>query len=243
MPSCKNENQVKEKNHNAIRPSALLHDCQQLVIVTSPNDTSIHANLYKFEKNGNDWKPIGKQHPVNLGRTGLAWGKGLHQQEEGLFKKEGDGKSPSGIFSFGSAFGYADQKTGNALFKLPYIPIDQTTQCIEDSQSKYYNQIINNSKVKQDWEQADFMKRKDDLYKWGVFVKHNTPAKPEKGSCIFFHLWRSAKKPTAGCTAMTEENILHLLKWLNPNKQPKLIQLTIDQYPQFKKQFGLPSLN
>ena len=228
----------KEKNHK----NDVFQDAQQLVLVISPNDSSIHAKLWRFENIDSNWKAVKESIDVNLGRTGLAWGSGLHADVDTIHKKEGDGKSPMGIFSFGTAFGYADASAGNALFKLPYTPIDKHTQCIEDANSQYYNQIINNQTIQQDWSAADFMRREDNLYKWGVFIHHNTPAKPSAGSCIFFHLWRGADKPTAGCTAMTEENILVLMKWLDPEKHPLLVQLTANQYQIFKKNYPLPEL-
>ena len=87
------------------------------------------------------------------------------------------------------------------------------------------------------------MLRDDDLYKWGVFVEHNTkPTKPEYGSCIFFHLWRGPGKHTAGCTAMTENNMLDLIKWLDASKEPRLVQLVNEDYPEFAKNLALPEV-
>ena len=80
--------------------NGIFKDCQQLVVVVSPNNTSIKAQLWRFEKVGNAWKQFGEPHPANLGRKGLAWGKGLHSTKPGLQKKEGDQKSPAGIFRF-----------------------------------------------------------------------------------------------------------------------------------------------
>ncbi len=217
-------------------------NCQQIVIVISPDDTTIVAELHRFDRKENQWIRNAAPHPVSLGRTGLAQGKGVHLPDllDGIEKKEGDGKSPSGIFHFGKAFGYAPPSAAKGI-KMPYVTIDENTQCIEDSKSRYYNQILDNTSVEKDWESADFMRRKDDLYKWGIFVQHNTPAKAESGSCIFLHLWRGHGKPTAGCTAMTEENMLGLLQWLDPSKNPLLLQVTAKDYPVFLKKYDLPS--
>ncbi len=214
----------------------------QLVVVLSEHPDSVNAVLSKYEFSNKKWIQVGATHDVTLGRTGLAKGRGTHDLLTGIDKKEGDGKSPAGMFEFGTAFGYASKETAPKL-KIPYVPITEVTQCIEDSKSKYYNQIVDNSKVIKDWETADFMKRKDDLYKWGVFVKHNTPAKAEAGSCIFFHLWRGPGKHTAGCTAMTEENILDLIKWLDASKEPRLVQLVKSDLPKFVENFNLPNEN
>lgn len=224
---------------NIVNP---LLDSRQLVVVTSPNDATITGTLRTFEWRNGHWEPVAPPHPVTLGRSGLAWGHGLLDERLAgdNHKHEGDGKSPAGIYRFGTAFGYADPDSVH--FQMPYVHVTQVTQCIEDSQSKYYNQIVDNTRVAVDWKDGDYMCRKDELYKWGIFVEHNTPASEGMGSCIFFHLWRAPDKPTAGCTGMTEENILQLLNWMNPAANPLLVQLTEQDYLRLADVYGLPVL-
>lgn len=238
-------NEPTNKSTTKDRPiSSLFDSCEQLVIVQTKNDTTHIGTLRKYIRKNGKWMVYEQAHPVTLGRTGLAWGDGIHDQSlvTGYTKKEGDGKSPAGVFRFGAAFGYATPNKLTNPIPSGYLPITEVTQCIEDSNSKYYNQIIDNTKVKKDWEAADFMRRKDDLYKWGIFVEHNLPAKASAGSCIFFHLWRANDKPTAGCTAMTEDHILSLIKWIDPQKNPLLVQLVEKDYPRFQEYYALPEL-
>lgn len=214
--------------------------CQQLVVVVSPKKNSVNARLYKFEKIGKKWQQVGEPHAVNLGARGLAWGRGLHRAHPGLQKKEGDKRSPAGIFRFGAAFGYA---TADATtFKLPYMAITGSQICVEDSDSRHYNQLVDTTQVQKDWESRESMLRKDEQYKWGIFVKHNLPAKSKGGSCIFFHLWRAPGSGTLGCTAMAEENLLSLMQWLDPQKEPLLMQMTEADYRDYRKKFSLPVL-
>lgn len=219
-----------------------LDSCQQLVLVLSPNDTNVVAKLSRYEKRAGQWELLEAAHDVSLGRTGLAWGTGKHPlaATQGNRKKEGDGKSPAGIFSFGVAFGYAAEMPA---LKMPYVPITERIQCIEDSESKYYNRIVDNTQVTKDWQTADFMQRKDDLYEFGIFVNHNAAAQPAGGSCIFLHLWRGFGKPTAGCTAMERGNMLRLLQWLDPAQNPRLVQLVARDYPKFAAQYDLPRID
>ena len=222
----------------------LSEEAKQLIVVTSPNDSSIQATLYRFEWKNEAWQQIDNQHPVTLGRTGLAPGKGMLSPNElsGKPKQEGDGKSPAGIFSIGTAFGYQALKAKNEI-NLPYTQVTEVIQCIEDGQSASYNKIINNTQVQEDWETSDFMLRDDDLYKWGFFVNHNTnPVQETSGSCIFFHLWRGPDKHTAGCTAMSENNMYTLLQWLEPDKNPRLVQLIETDYQRLQEAYGLPKL-
>jgi len=214
--------------------------CQQLVVVISPDYESTAATLYRFAKTENAWQAAGHPHPVMHGRNGLAWGRGLHKKKSGLQKKEGDGKSPAGIFTFGPAFGYAP--ADSASFKLPYVQATDVLECVDDSTSAFYNQFTGSLSVKKDWHSSEFMHRPDDLYKWGIFVSHNVPAKAGNGSCIFFHIWNGPGATTSGCTSMPEEDLLVLMHWLNPVQRPLLVQMTTGEYRRFQKKYELPSI-
>lgn len=218
----------------------IFSDCRQLVVVVSPKENSVKARLWKFEKTGKKWKQIGAPHPVNLGRKGLAWGRGVNSPKPGVQKKEGDQKSPAGIFRFGSAFGYAP--VGELPMHLPYRCITESDICVEDSGSRYYNQIVDAAKTGKDWDARESMLRRDEQYKWGIFVVHNMPPVAEGGSCIFFHLWRKPGSGTLGCTAMAEDDLLALLRWLNPAQKPLLMQMTEPHYRDYQKSFRLPIL-
>lgn len=230
---------------NIIPPDSIAAEHRQLVVVTAPNDSSITGTMYRFDRNADGSWQKRSEHPVTLGRTGLIWGDGLYPKlsENTPKKHEGDGKSPAGIFTFGTAFGYAPP--GTLSLKLPYVHVTDITQCIEKSESAYYNQVLQRDTVAHiDWDPdgGDWMRRKDDLYKWGVFVNHNTPATAGNGSCIFFHIWRGPDRHTAGCTAMTEQHIISLITWLDPSLNPLLVQLTADEYAKWQPACGLPAL-
>ncbi|MBL7807242.1 MAG: hypothetical protein JNN28_05495 [Saprospiraceae bacterium] len=222
-------------------PSAdVFSECKQLVVVTSPSANGKNAKLWKFERSGGKWKAVGPAHPVNLGKKGLAWGRGIHSEKPGVQKQEGDLKSPAGIFRFGDAFGYAAAPL--VPLKLDYRPITESDICVEDSKSQYYNQIVDGAKLNADWTARESMLRSDYQYKWGIVVKQNSPPEPESGSCIFFHLWRKKGSGTLGCTAMAEDNMLALMKWLDPGKKPLLMQMTNKDYEGYRRKVGLPSL-
>ncbi len=220
-----------------------VHATQQLVVVRSPDDNSTQARLQRFEKKGKKWLPVGNAVDVTLGRTGLAWSKQASAKTTAALKKEGDGKSPAGIFTFGNIFGYAP--ASEVSFKMPYVHAHEALECVDDSNSDYYNQLVDNRLVKKDWTSSEFMRRNDHQYKWGIVVNHNvaghnTPAEAQGGSCIFLHIWKEPGAPTSGCTAMTEDNLLELLHWLDEKKEPLLLQVVERDYPVYKKEFGLP---
>jgi len=220
-----------------------LTESRQCVVATSPDWNSPTGEMRAFERpRGGDWKPVGGTVPVVLGKRGLAWGIGLvPAPKTGPQKVEGDNKATAGIFALGPAFGYASADRASWI-KLRYVPLTKETEGVDDPHSRYYNQLVDRSKVALvDWKTSEKMLRADVLYKWGLFVAHNPDAKPRAGSCIFFHIWRNASSATAGCTAMPEKNLVELLRWLDPAARPVLIQMPRNEYNSLRGKFGLPS--
>ncbi len=210
----------------------------QLVIVTTPGWNSINGQLTCYQKKGNRWEPILRDITIVTGRNGLAWGPGLHDKSlnKGKLKKEGDGKAPAGIFNLTGLFGYQDIKS-----KMNSLKVDRKTFCVDDIKSSYYNQIVNSDTVEKDWNSAETMRMKSDVYKYGIFVDYNVkPAAPGKGSCIFMHIWSKSTAPTAGCTAMTENDMLKLIRFLDKSKNPVLVQVPESEYPKLKRLYKLP---
>jgi L,D-peptidoglycan transpeptidase YkuD (ErfK/YbiS/YcfS/YnhG family) len=66
------------------------------------------------------------------------------------------------------------------------------------------------------------------------------PAIPNMGSCIFMHIWSGSNKPTAGCTAMKESDILKLIDFLDKKKNPILVQVPQSEYSKLKGMYKLP---
>ena len=62
------------------------------------------------------------------------------------------------------------------------------------------------------------------------------------GSCIFMHIWENDHSGTAGCTAMTEANLLKILNWIRAEKHPLLVQFPKNEYDKIKDRFELPKL-
>lgn len=204
-------------------------DTSQVLLVSSKGFTSNQASLQAYERSGNGWKKVLKKPiTVNLGRNGLAWGKGLiefEQAQDEPVKVEGDGKSPAGLFRLDMLFGYEENS-----FDLPYLQVDKNTLCIDDSNSLYYNQIIQ-EKDQTRFKSFEFMKREDILYKLGVIVGHNEENLKKRGSCIFIHIQKGENSPTAGCTSLQEEQLFKIMQWLKKESSPLLLQLP-DSYLQ-----------
>ncbi len=204
-----------------------LSDTRQYIVVHSASWSSSDALLERYELSGGSWHRVGKVLKVKIGRNGMGWGIGLHGSDvhgSDPRKKEGDGKSPAGIFEIPFAFGQNKIRT-----KIPFKVMNEHHICVDDSRSKHYNRIVDSRRVEKDYGSFEKMRLRSGLYRYGLFVSHNSPRIPKEGSCIFMHIRRSDGKGTAGCTAMTRKELIKIIKWLDPAKKPLLVQATDDR--------------
>jgi len=224
-----------------------LRDCRQCLVVLADDWRSLNGTMQCFERKDSDspWQPHNSEIPVSLGAGGLAWGRGLISPKPSTdpIKREGDQRAPAGIFFLGEAFGFASAEEARWI-KLPYRPLSPDVIGVDDPRSRYYNQLVVKSQIaKPDWQTSEQMYRGDVRYKWGVVVAHNMPAARGAGSCIFLHIWKDAGYPTVGCTAMSEDNIVKILQWLDPALHPLFVQMPRKKYSRFQPRWNFPPAN
>ena len=125
-------------------------------------------------------------------------------------KKEGEFKTPKGIFSLGNLY-YRNDREKKPNTKIKCIKIRRDTVCCNDVRyKKKYNKILKNDyKIKH-----ETLFRKDHKYNFVLPINYNSKNITGKGSCIFIHLTKNYN-PTAGCIALEKENFLILLKLIN----------------------------
>jgi len=105
---------------------------------------------------------------------------------------------------------------------MPYRQVFDDDIWVDDPDAPDYNQWVkrNNTAAKS----FEKMKRDDDQYKYGVVIEYNTsPVVKGHGSAIFLHIWKAKNKPTAGCVAVSEKDLLKILSWLDPGARPVII--------------------
>lgn len=216
---------------------------RQIIVVTTPGWNATTGTLQRFELTGESWSRIGDSIPVVIGRGGLGWGSGLQPHTEtdiSPLKREGDGRSPAGIFAIGAAFGYDAEKP--SWLKLPYLPLTSATECVDDRESSYYNSVVDRVPTQPvGWKSSEKM-RQIAQYRWGVIVNQNLDRIPGAGSCVFLHIWSGPTNPTAGCTAMQQSDLEEVLRWLDPSASPLLVALPASEYERFQRSWHLPSL-
>ncbi len=167
------------------------------------------SKLYVMERQGDMWTMAFEPFTSVIGRNGfLPLGE----------KKEGDGKTPAGIYTLKLAFGYPE----SINTKMPYRQARSDDIWVDDPDAEDYNRWTKLNETKAT--SYEMMKRDDHQYKYGIVIEHNTdPVVKGNGSAIFLHIWKEKNAPTAGCVAVSEEDILKILQWLDPAKLPLII--------------------
>ena len=235
--------------------SDALASSTQIIVVTTSSWSAVEGWLQRYERDTTQskWRPVGSPISIVVGRNGLGWGIGVIATDDSSVrtgsdpvKREGDGKSPAGVFALGSAFGHASQPL--AGLKMAYLNLTPSTECVDDPDSKYYNRVVDRSVIAPDWTSSEHMRIGE--YRWGIVVDHNRIVKegngnsPERGggSCVFLHIWRGHDQGTAGCTAMSQVDLEALLTWLDHARKPLLVQLPEPTYERMVSRWTLPEL-
>lgn len=230
----------------------VLGNSTQAIVVTTADWNAVPGRLRRYERTDTNaaWHAVGQPIEIVVGTNGLGWGIGViralgdARAAADPVKKEGDGKSPAGVFTLGTAFGYAAEALPG--LKLPYLQLTPSIECVDDPRSKNYNRIVDRNTVTPDWNSSEHMREAGESYVWGAVVNHNGTTRdanaapvPGGGSCVFLHIWHSADHGTAGCTAMTEANLKSLLLWLDPARKPLLVQMPEPTLHRVAQSWGL----
>ncbi|MHB1192000.1 MAG: L,D-transpeptidase family protein [Longimicrobiales bacterium] len=224
---------------------ASLSRATQLLVVTTADWTTTSGELRRFVRPDprSPWQAEGGPIPIVVGRTGLAWGVGFDRLAEGAepHKREGDGKSPAGVFPLGTAFGFAPADSARHV-RLPWLQLAATTECVDDTASAHYTKVLDRGAVPGvDWSSSERM-REIRVYRLGAVIAYNeAPAVKGRGSCVFLHVWGGPRSHTAGCTAMDAGELEKLLAWLEPAAHPAVIQVPADVYQRLRSGWGLPA--
>lgn len=188
----------------------------QLIVVEIGN-----INTMKIYEDGNLIKEINH---VEIGKNGAS--ENIHESSI---------KTPLGHFNLGIAFG-----THDLNINYPYIKINENLYWIDDVNSKYYNKLISlNNKIntynypyiintdKKEFVSAEHLIDYPKQYEYAVNIEYNINGEKYengigKGSAIFLHCLGD-KGYTGGCIAISKEDMLFVLNFLNRNKKPQIL--------------------
>lgn len=237
---------------------------EQLVVVLTDSWDATTGTMQRMERHlGSEWQAMEEPVVVNVGRNGLAWGRGLHpfpglnvHQNTGENstqppppKREGDGRAPAGLFRLGSVH-FDPRAAGldaSSALRHDAQPTDVNLFCEDRSELPAYNELANLSQQEQANCSAigrcpEKMFRDDGAYDSLVWVEHNKARTPGGGSCIFLHVEKGEGVATAGCTSAPRDDLGQLIGWLDPAKTPVLLQLPRAEYEARKQGWVLPQL-
>ena len=132
-------------------------------------------------------------------------------------KREGDKKTPIGIFELDKLF-IREDRIKKISSNLETINIKKNMGWCDDVDSRYYNKRIKINK----YSRCEKLYRKDYKYNYLIPIKYNwRRTKKAKGSAIFLHLTKNYK-PTKGCVALKEKDFLILCKLMKKNTKIKI---------------------
>ena len=134
-------------------------------------------------------------------------------------KKEGDNKTPIGIFKLGSIY-YREDRIKKPISKLKKIQIKKNMGWCNDPKSKNYNRLI---KIKKNLKISyEKLFRKDSKYDLFILIKYNyEKTYRNKGSAIFLHLTKNYL-PTQGCIAIKKKDFFIINKLIHKNTKIKI---------------------
>jgi len=130
-------------------------------------------------------------------------------------KKEGDKKTPKGIFEIEHLY-FRKDRIKKPSTSLKCIEIKKEMGwCNDILFPKKYNKLFKiKKKIKH-----EKLKRNDNKYDLLIPIKHNfTKPIVGLGSCIFIHLTKDYN-PTAGCIALKEKDFLIMIKLIKRNSK------------------------
>lgn len=218
-------------------------DSSQCVVGISEGWNHSHVSLTFFEKEKGAWVQKKAQWAGRLGSKGLVWGRGIHINPPGaILKKEGDGRSPAGVFALGGVWGYHSSVKKHP--KTFYHRVTSRDLWVEDGDSPHYNRFLQlKHEPKLEWEKKAQMIQGDYAHSLKMFIAHNAPPKvtAQGGSSIFFHIWRKGgAAATAGCTTMAEIHLRDIIARVDPSRHPLYVLLPRQEYNRLKPLWKLP---
>lgn len=126
-------------------------------------------------------------------------------------KREGDGKTPVGVYEIRRAFGLAPAPATS----IPYTRLSGSELWVDDVASAHYNQWVASADGSKDWNSAEDLSKQLVAYQYAAIIEYNTANIVKgDGSAIFLHCTEG--KPTSGCISVPKESMIKILELAKP---------------------------
>ena len=176
-------------------------DGEYRIGVKTATDGDFHATLTIYKAENGRYSPV-FECPAVVGKNGP--GK----------QSEGDTKTPLGTWTIGEAYGINDDP--GAI--VPYTKVtDDMYWCATGSNGKKYNTLIYRSDdPTADYSEDEHLIDYPVVYNYLLDLGYNRAGAPYAGNAIFLHCWRGPDSPTGGCVAISEEDMITVLRTVTP---------------------------
>lgn len=180
-------------------PSA--ENAEQLFVVAAYEKTTAWVSLHEKNADGS-WQMI-MSTPGFIGKEGV--GK----------TKEGDAKTPVGVFSFNYAFGIA----ADPGCAIPYTVANDDTYWSGDVRDgMQYNKPVSIKDYPDlDTENSEHIVDYTRHYQYCLNISYNDECVPGDGSAIFLHCLGPYRPYTGGCVAIPENQMIFVMRHVKPD--------------------------
>lgn len=196
--------QVKVKEEHKKRfNNEVFAECQQVIGITNDSKRSRSAKVSTYEKENGQWKIVCQNMYSTIGKNGM---------EYSSRRKQNTYTTPAGIFNIEYMFGWG----GNPGVKYQYKVPDDNSYWNLNNGTPTYNRWVEGNPGGDN----EHLKTQR-LYKQAIVLDYNMEQIPNKGGAIFIHL--NPNQYTGGCIGLNESDLVSVMKWLNPSKNPKVL--------------------
>jgi len=213
----------------------------QLILVTASGwgDSAGQVQRYRRALAGSAWEKIGSPSPCVLGKAGLDAAESVPGRA-GTWpeKKDGDGKTPAGIFAPAQAFGFKSAAQAKDMgLKLPYAEVGDSLICVSDPKSPQFGKLATPGAARTP--RGVNLAKAGEANKWGLLLGAFDQGQAP-GPCLFVHLWDEPGKATGGDIGCHEARMLELLAWLDPSASPAVAIVPVSELDAVRAAWGLP---
>ena len=169
-------------------------NASQLAVIAGTGGSNAKFSFHEKDEFG-VWREI-VSCPAYIGKKG--WGK----------TREGDMKTPVGVYTFTMAFGIYDDPG----CPMGYTKVDDTHYWDGDSNSERYNTFVSTREYDSfNKKESEHIIDYDMAYKYCLNISWNESGTPRKGSAIFLHCY-TKNKFTGGCVSLPENKMREVVR-------------------------------
>jgi len=181
--------------------NSIFANSSQVFLVTANGMSTSYGTGRMYEKTNGQWNEI-SEFPVRLGSNGMSY-----------TRVQNSNKTPAGVLNIISAFGVA----GNPGLHYVYHNVTVNDYWDLNNGSPNYNRMVSRAVGGEFEHLIDYQT----TYKYALVTDWNYSQNPNKGGAIFIHV--NGAGATGSCISLPEGDMVSLMKWMNPNKNPKIL--------------------